>query len=611
MSSILRRKLPRPRPLDFDTGSWDRLQKLDEIDENAILIAVADNNVPKLRELVERCVVGEMDINDCYPEFGSALQLAVMMNDVTAVDILLDGGSSPWATCASSHPPSSAMLAAIDAGSSFMLQRLCKYAKLGDNDWSRWQYGTMLRRAAYAGHPSIVEDILSRCPEWPEDTGDSLLASAATSWHSPVVRLALGRFQYSSSTLDKALRRAADFPIDLLDEPPRAVRGVDYLQQQEVISLLIDAGADPSRCRDIVTNTATWIDMTFALKTLLERGADANERGGDGNATPLHHLGRPVHVARGPKRTLHETGIRLLPEHGADVLARDTVGNTPLHYAAFGSSLRLLRLLITKLPADAAINITTLRNNTGETLLHWAAAGKNYEIVAYLLSSGADVDCINDNGWTPLLCAVTPSPATVIKGSGTESYLVAETAKLLLEHGADPLARSAEAWTVLHCLAAHLDAEKDSLLAKLAADLVARGCPVMQRAAMPPPPAFSSCHRLRIDNLEVGIWGSRAASYLASATRENSGGNSTIIQDTTPLHWASVYGALGTAAVLKAHGANMQAKDIQGQCPFDLALQSQHLTAYPYIHANLQLLLAPAAMLAAPGEVRPELLYNT
>lgn len=576
------------RPAGFDVETRDQLQNLEETDDTSLLLAVADRDVPKLRGLIALCASGSLDINNWHPEFGSALELAVTLDDVTAVDILLAGGASPWTSSGFANPISSPILAASETGNSFMFRRLCKYAEVEDDDKPASPYDDLLLNAAMGGHAGIVEDILSRCPQWPDHVLNSLLLRATEGWHSEIVRLVLDKFDYSSCHLDDALAYAICLSLGLLDAPPRVVRGTAFLQQQEVLELLFDAGADVKSCKNPVIETAATANLVFALKTLLEHGADANERGPDMQTTALHLLGRPVRVAPGPKRTLHEMGIRILLDHGADVLARDTAGNTPLHYAAFGANVRVLRLLISKIPVTASMSIINLENDAGETLLHWAAAGKNYEIVSYLLLEGAKVNSVNKKGWTPLLCAIVPKPATEISGPGYKPHIVVETANLLLEHGADALVSSAEGWTPLHLVAAHLDTGESDLMAELAADLIARGSPIAQRAAIQPPFEFSIYGGPEFDNVHVGIWGSRAATYASE------GGDPDVeLQDATPLHWAAYYGAVGTASALTTYGADVHAKNSRGHFPGHLAVESRRLnTSHPRADKRLLQLLA-------------------
>ncbi|KAM3461526.1 hypothetical protein MY5147_009724 [Beauveria neobassiana] len=199
------------------------------------------------------------------------------------------------------------------------------------------------------------------CLDWPPDFRFSILRDAASCWRVDVVRLALARFIFRTLDLNRALSTAVTSPPDNLDTLYEGPRALDYIHQQQIIHLLIDAGTDPSCFNGIVTHLATHIDLVGALKALLERGADPNGRGLDKKATALHHPGGPAYVNNGPERHLHETGIRMLLDHGASVLERDTESNAPLHYAAFGSNVRCFRLLASKLPPDADASIVNLK----------------------------------------------------------------------------------------------------------------------------------------------------------------------------------------------------------------------------------------------------------
>ncbi|KAF5139255.1 Ankyrin-3 [Metarhizium anisopliae] len=183
------------------------------------------------------------------------------------------------------------------------------------------------------------------------------------------------------------------------------------MNQQQLISWLADAGADPNSTADganiacALIEAATCVDLAGVLKALLEKGADPNGRG-----AALHHLGSPAHSVyrRGPKQCFHETGIRLLLQHGASFTVQDELGNTPLHYAAFGSNLHIFSLYTTVLPVDSLHGnaLKSIKNDSGQTLLHWAGGGKKIDILRLLLSSGANVHAANDNDGTPLMSAL-------------------------------------------------------------------------------------------------------------------------------------------------------------------------------------------------------------
>ncbi|KAG6006480.1 hypothetical protein E4U21_007024 [Claviceps maximensis] len=618
---------PASPPAGLDRHVWMRMRDAFNDDPEARMHAsVRDNDMPLLRRLVRPLEVGSPELNYCDPEFGSALQVAVLCDNMTAVGILLHAGTNPFVFHGSTEPQTSALDVAIQKGNHDIFTRICESLCLeSDDEATERRRRHLFLRTALNGQASMVTDVLAwSTPHVMSDsTLEQALGNAVSGWHVEVVELLLSRFRFSPLAKDLSLCRAADFRADLLEHPRAEATGLDYVSQQQLISCLVDAGANPNtdvEKTNLVIETATWIDLVGALKALLEKGADPDQRGLEGE-TALHHLGLPVHINKGPQRRLHETGIRLLLKAGASVTTRDESGNTPIHYAAFGSNKYIFDLLTTNPRAGVGslsdADLESIRNNTGETLLHWAAAGKKTDTIRHLVSARrSDINAVNANGWTPLMCALGPSVTN--QTSMPRHFKALEAARILLEHGADPLTFTVEGWTPLHCLSLYLDeseseSESESNgssnstysndLAEMAQVLVARGLPVDSRAIMLPTShttTFGRRKSLRVSNRDVGIWGSRVAKYLPPNSNESCQA-ATKPHGATLLHWAVFHGALGVAGVLLANGADPNALDEGHHLPADLIDNSPLLQRHPEIRARMARMLGDATSPCSSG----------
>ena len=129
----------------------------------------------------------------------------------------------------------------------------------------------------------------------------------------------------------------------------------------------------------------------------------------------------PLHVAAAQYGLGEESRIKteFLLQHGADIHAKDKMGNTPAHSAAIAGNVDTMRALIA-----AGIDFHA-RNDSGQTILHGALNGEQ-GMLEYLLGQegGRGIIHLGDNeGKTPLDDAVRLRES--------------EAVKWLVEYGAD------------------------------------------------------------------------------------------------------------------------------------------------------------------------------
>ena len=214
----------------------------------------------------------------------------------------------------------------------------------------------------------------------------------------------------------------------------------------DTVRLLVAAGADVPRAALDLTEG----HLATTLRAALEPGPTdpdgallaAATSGDVDRAAVALRVGADVEIRDEHRRTPLLLAVtndqldvaRLLVGLGADPDALDDRHDTPWLVTGVTGSVEMLEAL---LPADPDL---TIRNRFGGIAVIPAAERGHVEYVRRVVSTGIDVNHVNDPGWTALLEAV-------VYGDGSSRYQ--EIVRILLAAGADPGIRDAQGRTAL------------------------------------------------------------------------------------------------------------------------------------------------------------------
>ena len=361
-----------------------------------------------------------------------------------------------------------------------------------------------------------------------------------------------------------------------------------------LVRRLLEMGADPNARADgghVPLHYAAELRSEALVTTLLGAYPDVNARDDDGS-TPLHM------ASRSPG---NPAVVENLLQAGADVEAQDSSGRTPLHMAVGASGGRsstgialftFRRRVELGAGRDGAAIAPLLRNgadvdakdSVGDTPLHHAVAQGNLQHVAVLVGAGADVNATNGSGDTPLHKAVSlrPTPETLTSG--------AEIITALFDSGADVNARNNLAETPLQLASKVYNPLARARLIELGAGPEApdrqggnAGLPICDwpdgefiRAA--PPESLRGCLAAGADVNARDDSGNTPLHHLAGTNRPNYFASTLIgvfvdagadvnarSSGGTALHGASSIAANDVAAVLLEAGADLDVRDESGR----------------------------------------------
>ena len=386
------------------------------------------------RNAVQSLLNGPAKQDVAGAEGRAALTWAITRNDAEMVDLLLGAGADPKA--ANEYGATALYAAAANADPTITKKLLAAGA---DPNMALNSGETPLMLAARDGRVATVHALLEggANPNAKEKNGSQTALMWAIAGRHSAVTKELVQYKADVNAVSKGGSTALMF----------AARG-----DTESARTLLNAGADPNLQIPDWGGTALIIASTMGqadiVEALLAKGADPNYR--DKNSfTALHAAVRDSEYGEDQAQRVRAVAtVKVLLAHGADVNARlhqekPTVralnelqfeGATPIFLAAEVNNLEVIKVLVA---AGGDPNIPTAYGTTA--LMVAAGAGTDVqrarsieergmavETARYLLDRGADVNAVGEFGWTPLHNAAYQGLTDVIellidRGAKTET----------------------------------------------------------------------------------------------------------------------------------------------------------------------------------------------
>jgi uncharacterized protein len=345
---------------------------------------------------------------------GAALIAAASHNDKEMVELLLKAGVDPKSV---NEFGASALYAAAEFEDSAVIKALL--AAGADPNMALLSGETPLMAAAREGHAATVHALL--------EAGANPNAQEKNGGQTALMWAAAGR--YSAITADLVQHKA-----DVNIRTKSGSTALMFAARGDLASTrtLLAAGADTKVAIPDWGGTALIIASTMGqaavVEELLKKGADSKQRDNNG-FTALHSAVRDSdYGADREQRVRALATVKVLLANGADPNAR-------LHQEK---------------PTVRALNELQFE---GATPLLLAAEVNNLPVIKALVDAGADPNIPTAFGTTALIVASGAATDVQRARSIDERSLTVETARYLLEHGADVNAAGEFGWTALHAAA--------------------------------------------------------------------------------------------------------------------------------------------------------------
>jgi len=348
------------------------------------------------------------------PAGTAALIWAVSRNDLEMAELLIAAGADVKAANEYGATPLYAAAANADPA---MTMKLLKAG--ADANAALLSGETPLMEAARRGNLATVRALLSAGAN--PDAQEAVGAQTALMWAVA---------EHHSAVIEELVRGGADVRAG----SKTGFTALMFAAQQgdaNAIRILIGAGAKPNDAQPKSALTpliiASAMGHAEAVAALLDNGADPNAMDGRGY-TSLHLVVRDS-------------------DYGIDLKSKDAIVKIVRALLAHGANPNV-RLKQQK-PHKTVTEVTL----QGATPLLLAAEVNNLDAVKALLESGADPSIPTEKGTTPLILAAGAGTDVLRPRSPEERAMAVETAKYLVEHGADVNAAGEYGWTALHAAA--------------------------------------------------------------------------------------------------------------------------------------------------------------